>query len=319
MLDEAAAASRDRSLSAGRSRRASTVHTFGDSILDSRRSTDAASSRSRLGLLVRNDDRYRRIRRPIDLAAAGPTRCLDHAVTRARRGRLDNASRSACSGIRADRSRPLEPGGPARSASRSLTDLVDRLPSPSIRSPARAIGGQRWPGMRDRQRARDDPRPMEQRSSRMSGRRADRHRCRSISCGTRVAKFLLSAPSPIRRWSVIGNRGSTTIPIASTMCRRSLRRRPGPRTGESSPDQRGPRRLGPSSAAPVVTSIATSLGGRPDWSRRTIEPSLTGASEVRRCFLEVIEARRLRLTRGALGLGSVSIWTALRPPRRGGR
>lgn len=33
------------------------------------------------------------------------------------------------------------------------------------------------------------------------------------------------------------------------------------------------------------------LGGRPDWYTRTIEPSLTGASEVRRCFLETIEAQ----------------------------
>ncbi len=32
------------------------------------------------------------------------------------------------------------------------------------------------------------------------------------------------------------------------------------------------------------------LKGRPDWFTRTIEPSLTGASEVRRCFLEAIEA-----------------------------
>ena len=32
------------------------------------------------------------------------------------------------------------------------------------------------------------------------------------------------------------------------------------------------------------------LKGRPDWFTRTIEPSLTGASEVRRCFLEEIEA-----------------------------
>jgi acyl-CoA thioesterase-1 len=32
------------------------------------------------------------------------------------------------------------------------------------------------------------------------------------------------------------------------------------------------------------------LKGRPDWYVRTIEPSLTGASEVRRCFLEAIEA-----------------------------
>lgn len=31
------------------------------------------------------------------------------------------------------------------------------------------------------------------------------------------------------------------------------------------------------------------LGGRPDWYTRTIEPSLSGASEVRRCFLEVID------------------------------
>jgi hypothetical protein len=33
------------------------------------------------------------------------------------------------------------------------------------------------------------------------------------------------------------------------------------------------------------------LGGRPDWFTQVIEPSLTGASEVRRCFLEVIDAR----------------------------
>lgn len=32
------------------------------------------------------------------------------------------------------------------------------------------------------------------------------------------------------------------------------------------------------------------LKGKPDWYVRTIEPSLTGASEVRRCFLEAIEA-----------------------------
>jgi len=32
------------------------------------------------------------------------------------------------------------------------------------------------------------------------------------------------------------------------------------------------------------------LRGEPDWFTRTIEPSLTGASEVRRCFLEAIEA-----------------------------
>jgi len=35
------------------------------------------------------------------------------------------------------------------------------------------------------------------------------------------------------------------------------------------------------------------LGGRPDWFTRTIEPSLIGASEVRRCFLEVIETNGL--------------------------
>jgi acyl-CoA thioesterase-1 len=35
------------------------------------------------------------------------------------------------------------------------------------------------------------------------------------------------------------------------------------------------------------------LKGKPDWFTRTIEPSLTGASEVRRCFLEAIEASRL--------------------------
>jgi len=32
------------------------------------------------------------------------------------------------------------------------------------------------------------------------------------------------------------------------------------------------------------------LSGRPDWYVRTIEPSLVGASEVRRCFLAAIEA-----------------------------
>jgi lysophospholipase L1-like esterase len=32
------------------------------------------------------------------------------------------------------------------------------------------------------------------------------------------------------------------------------------------------------------------LRGQHDWFSRTIEPSLTGASEVRRCFLEAIEA-----------------------------
>ena len=32
------------------------------------------------------------------------------------------------------------------------------------------------------------------------------------------------------------------------------------------------------------------LKGQPDWFVRTIEPSLAGASEVRRCFLEAIEA-----------------------------
>lgn len=32
------------------------------------------------------------------------------------------------------------------------------------------------------------------------------------------------------------------------------------------------------------------LKGRPDWFTRTIEPSLLGASEVRRCFLEAIES-----------------------------
>jgi acyl-CoA thioesterase I len=32
------------------------------------------------------------------------------------------------------------------------------------------------------------------------------------------------------------------------------------------------------------------LGGRPDWYTRTIEPSLVGASEVRRCFLDAIES-----------------------------
>ena len=35
------------------------------------------------------------------------------------------------------------------------------------------------------------------------------------------------------------------------------------------------------------------LKGRPDWFTRTIEPSLVGASEVRRCFLEVIETENL--------------------------
>jgi hypothetical protein len=35
------------------------------------------------------------------------------------------------------------------------------------------------------------------------------------------------------------------------------------------------------------------LRGRPDWFTRTIEPSLTGASEVRRCFLHAIEAQGL--------------------------
>jgi acyl-CoA thioesterase I len=35
------------------------------------------------------------------------------------------------------------------------------------------------------------------------------------------------------------------------------------------------------------------LRGRPDWFTRTIEPSLTGASEVRRCFLDAIEAQGL--------------------------
>jgi acyl-CoA thioesterase I len=32
------------------------------------------------------------------------------------------------------------------------------------------------------------------------------------------------------------------------------------------------------------------LEGRPDWYTRTIEPSLVGASEVRRCFLDAIES-----------------------------
>jgi acyl-CoA thioesterase-1 len=51
----------------------------------------------------------------------------------------------------------------------------------------------------------------------------------------------------------------------------------------------------------VLADLATTYGasvdlhrhflrGRPDWFTRTIEPSLTGASEVRRCFLEAIEA-----------------------------
>jgi acyl-CoA thioesterase-1 len=35
------------------------------------------------------------------------------------------------------------------------------------------------------------------------------------------------------------------------------------------------------------------LKGRPDWFTRTIEPSLKGASEVRRCFLEAIESGSL--------------------------
>jgi acyl-CoA thioesterase-1 len=32
------------------------------------------------------------------------------------------------------------------------------------------------------------------------------------------------------------------------------------------------------------------LGGRPDWYACTIEPSLNGTSEIRRCFLEAIDA-----------------------------
>jgi hypothetical protein len=35
------------------------------------------------------------------------------------------------------------------------------------------------------------------------------------------------------------------------------------------------------------------LGGRPDWFVQMIEPSLVGASEVRRCFLNVIAAEGL--------------------------
>ncbi len=40
------------------------------------------------------------------------------------------------------------------------------------------------------------------------------------------------------------------------------------------------------------------LKGKPDWFTRTIEPSLIGASEVRRCFLEAIEAGGFALTSG---------------------
>jgi len=39
----------------------------------------------------------------------------------------------------------------------------------------------------------------------------------------------------------------------------------------------------------LVDLHAHFLGGRPDWFVRTIEPSLLGASEVRRCFLRAIE------------------------------
>jgi acyl-CoA thioesterase-1 len=35
------------------------------------------------------------------------------------------------------------------------------------------------------------------------------------------------------------------------------------------------------------------LGGRPDWFTRIIEPSLVGASEIRRCFLKAIETTNL--------------------------
>jgi acyl-CoA thioesterase-1 len=40
----------------------------------------------------------------------------------------------------------------------------------------------------------------------------------------------------------------------------------------------------------VVDLHAHFLQGQPDWFSGVIEPSLVGASEVRRCFLEVIEA-----------------------------
>ena len=47
------------------------------------------------------------------------------------------------------------------------------------------------------------------------------------------------------------------------------------------------------------------LTGRPDWSVHTIEPSLIGASEVRRCFWSAISAavpkNPGRVTRGVDG------------------
>jgi hypothetical protein len=47
----------------------------------------------------------------------------------------------------------------------------------------------------------------------------------------------------------------------------------------------------------LVDLHAHFLGGDPSWFTRTIEPSLTGASEVRRAFLEAIGAPRPRSSR----------------------
>ncbi len=43
----------------------------------------------------------------------------------------------------------------------------------------------------------------------------------------------------------------------------------------------------------LVDLHAHFLAGRPEWYTRTIEPSLVGASEVRRCFLRAIEEHAL--------------------------